>query len=227
MVVATRQGLLRVWLPIALTQLPSRPSLAAALSRDAALTALVRDLNTLERVNGLLDDRKTWPEAASLVSGPAFEPTTLTATFDAYTQGLTATETLMCANLNNRSLSSLSMTLMSALLCRRNNAAFIVYYEERRYGDTRLEPKEPGLRALQNGAKKDTLRAIDDLRAEFRYTLADASRQEEPDELRAYCSSARAALKQYLSLADSGEVAAARSALSPPPHLRVGWDRGD
>ena len=36
-----------------------------------------------------------------------------------------------------------------------NNAAFIVYYEERRYGDLRLEPQTPSLRAEQNGRKKE------------------------------------------------------------------------
>ena len=51
---------------------------------------------------------------------------------------------------------------------RRNNAAFIVYYEEVRYKDTRLEPQTPGLRAQQNGARREALAAIDELRAEVR-----------------------------------------------------------
>ena len=53
-------------------------------------------------------------------------------------------------------------------LALRNNAAFIVYYEEVRYKDTRLEPQTPGLRAQQNGARREALAAIDELRAEVR-----------------------------------------------------------
>ena len=93
---------------------------------------------------------------------------------------------------------------------RRNNAAFIVYYEERRYSDTRLEPQAPGLRALQNGAKLDTLRAMDDLKAEFRFVLADASRQGDAEDLRAYCAATKAGFDLYLSLANPADVEAAR-----------------
>ena len=63
-------------------------------------------------------------------------------------------------------------------LALRNNAAFIVYYEEVRYKDTRLEPQTPGLRAQQNGVRREALAAIDELRAEVRvmHMLMDVQR---------------------------------------------------
>jgi len=80
-----------------------------------------------------------------------------------------------------------------------NNAAFVVYYEERRYSDTRLEPQTPGLRAQQNGFKRETLTALEDLRAELRF-LAKQPKVNADDvvDVMRYGTSARVAMDSYL-----------------------------
>lgn len=78
-----------------------------------------------------------------------------------------------------------------------NNAAFIVYYEEARYGDLRLEPQTPSARAEQNGRKKEFLRALADEKAELSFLLKE---QDDDAELRAYAATARKALTDFLAL---------------------------
>jgi len=85
-----------------------------------------------------------------------------------------------------------------------NNAAFIVYYEESRYGDTRLEPQTPSRRAEQMGYKKSTLSALDDLRLELDYAVSKATPEEAADEqaeLMGFSGAARDALAAFLQLA--------------------------
>ena len=79
-----------------------------------------------------------------------------------------------------------------------NNAAFIVYYEERRYGDLRLEPQTPSLRAEQNGKKKEFLRALDDEKKELTFLLNQ--QDDDATELRQYASLARKVLSDFLQL---------------------------
>eukprot|EP00966_Prymnesium_polylepis_P187970 4357329-Prymnesium_polylepis.1 len=118
-----------------------------------------------------------------------------------------------------------------------NNAAFIVYctlprlepclsdsspwnpmtgvripaHEEARYKDTRLEPQpqEPGLRAQQNGARREAIAAIDELRSELQFLLKQSSSAaadaEDLADLSRYSATGRRALEQYVSL------------LGPPP----------
>ena len=78
-----------------------------------------------------------------------------------------------------------------------NNAAFIVYYEERRYNDTRLEPQVPSLRAEQNGRKKELLRALADEKAELTFLL---KADDDPADLRSFAAAARTALTDFIAL---------------------------
>ena len=86
----------------------------------------------------------------------------------------------------------------------RDQAAFAVYYEERRYGDTRLEPQTPGLRAQQNGFKRETLSALDDLRAELRFIVKEAGRADtlanpnDAMDAMGYGTTARVAMDSYM-----------------------------
>ena len=78
-----------------------------------------------------------------------------------------------------------------------NNAAFIVYYEERRYGDLRLEPQTPGRRAVQNGFRAEALRALADEKLEIDY-LIKAGDNESTDDLLGYSATARKAIKSFV-----------------------------
>ena len=86
-----------------------------------------------------------------------------------------------------------------------NNAAFIVYYEERRYNDVRLEPKTPSSRAEQNGARKEFLRALSDTKLELAFLVeqSKSSESESDADLRAYARAANKALEDFIALLPS------------------------
>jgi hypothetical protein len=158
---------------------------AAAPTRDAAIRSLSAAEEQLARCTRLVASGASLEqlrEAASIMGARELDESTLTALFDVVTEKQSATEKAM------------------------NNAAFVVYYEEARYGDTRLEPQTPGLRAQQNGFRRDVLRNVDDLRAELKFLAGGGAEMdaemdaEDLDDLRRYSDAASRALRDYLAL---------------------------
>ena len=82
-----------------------------------------------------------------------------------------------------------------------DQAAFIVYYEEVRYNDKRLEPQVPSARADQNGKKKEFPRALADERAELSFLL---KQEDDPADLRRYSAAALRSLTEFLELVSRG-----------------------
>ena len=150
-----------------LAQRPPPPATAKG-SAPPSVQAL---LEVMLSVDGLLADRATWKQAESQLEGLSEE--SLARAFDAAIEPPTAKDRLM------------------------DQAAFIVYYEERRYGDLRLEPQTPSRRAEQNGLKKSALRAIADERAELKYLLS-APTDEDASDLQRYSRDACAAISKFL-----------------------------
>lgn len=149
---------------------------ASSTSTSSPLDTVLRAQQQLESARLLLKDRNKWDEAATLLT--------------AAESGL---EKALESMVEQPSLKEKAM----------NNAAFIVYYEERRYADTRLEPQDPGRRAEQNGARKDFLRAFADEKAELSYLLKSGSGSEEAEDtadLEAYAEAAKKALALFLTL---------------------------
>jgi hypothetical protein len=146
-----------------------------------ALPTLLSARETLGAAEGLLSASGRWSEAKSRLD--AIDDAALQSALDACVESKTFKEQAM------------------------NNAAFIVYYEERRYGDLRLEPQAPSLRAEQNGRKKEFLRALADEKAELNYLLK--SGDVDANELLAYAGTARKALDEFLALVQQGGAAAA------------------
>ena len=148
------------------------PLLAApALPSGCSVSALTANLQQLKDTEKLLGDRASWPQAKSLL--------------DAIDSG--ALEKALEECVNPKTLKEQAM----------NNAAFIVYYEERRYNDTRLEPQVPSLRAEQNGRKKELLRALADEKAELAFLL---KADDDPADLRSFAAAARTALTDFIAL---------------------------
>lgn len=163
------------------------PFPSPAVPSASTLAPIVTLRAQLDRVNGLLSAESgtaALQKVSTVLEGSTFETNALQRAFDAYTEPLSAKETAM------------------------NNAAFIVYYEERRYGDTRLEPQTPGRRAEQNGYKKEAMRAIADMQAEVRFLLNDGS-ADDREELMQYGTAAQQAVESYLVLARSEDCAVA------------------
>lgn len=161
-------------LTAALAARPS-PGWSAQGACSAATGTLAGALRTLDDIDGLLADAASWTEAAErLERESALRPSALQAAFDACVEPLTAKENWMEQN------------------------AVVVYYEERRYNDLRLEPQAPSRRAEQNGYKKEALRAIEDERAELRF-LAKQPGGEDGADLRRYSADARRALRAFLA----------------------------
>ena len=121
----------------------------------------------------MLSDRKRWPQAKSLLDGVG--EAALTKSLESCVEPKTLTEQAM------------------------NNAAFIVYYEERRYNDLRLEPQAPGLRAEQNGRKNEFMRALADEKAELAF-LIEHPEEDSVADLRAYAASASKTLGEFIAL---------------------------
>ena len=149
---------------------PPLPGFAATPHVCAA--RLQEAVQVLDRVDTLLALRPSWPEAAALLRSPTLQESALSKSFDECTQPPTAKENLM------------------------DKAAFIVYYEERRYNDLRLEPQTPGRRAVQNGYRTDALRALSDERLEIEYLLKGSD--ESADDLLGYSAAVRRAMRGFL-----------------------------
>ena len=147
---------------------------------EAGLLSKAEDLGVFSKLEGigafslaekLLPTRDRWTEASALLQ--SVDDATLQKNLDACVDAKTFKDVAM------------------------DQAGFIVYYEERRYGDLRLEPQTPSNRAEQNGRKKELMRALADEKAELAYLL---KADDDPAELRAYAASARKALDDFLSL---------------------------
>lgn len=156
-------------------------SMAAAPTRDAAIRSLSAAQEQLAMCSRLVASGPSLEqlrEAASIMGTRELDEANLAALFDVVTEKQSATEKAM------------------------NSAAFVVYYEEARYGDTRLEPQTPGVRAQQNGFRRDVLRSLDDLKAELRLLASGGAEQdvEDLDDLRRYADAASRALGDYLAL---------------------------
>ena len=155
------------------------PLSAPAVPSASTLAPIVTLRTQLQGVNALLSAEEgaaALAKASAVLDGSIFEPSAMQRAFDAYTDQPSAKETAM------------------------NNAAFIVYYEERRYGDLRLEPQVPGKRAEQNGFKKEAMRAIADMQAEAQFLRKDGT-PDDREELVQYGQAAQRALDNYLKLA--------------------------
>ena len=159
--------------------LQPRPPAIAAPPRACEPAQLQAALVVLDRVDGLIASPSGWAEASSLLDQEVLL-TRLPTALDACTAQPTAKDKLM------------------------NNAAFIVYYEEARYGDNRLEPQEPGLRAKQNGYRREALTAVDELRTELRFLMKQKEvDREDIQDLASYSERGRRALRQYTALLQS------------------------
>ena len=163
------------WLAALSTSPPS--SLAAAPPTACAPSDLLSAQAALERVEKLLPQRTDWPEATKLL-----------ASIDATSMGKA-----LDACVDPKSFKEQAM----------NNAAFIVYYEEARYKDTRLEPQTPSLRAEQNGRKKEFLRALEDTTLELQF-LTSHPEESDVSELRRFAATASGALRDFVSLLPKG-----------------------
>ena len=115
----TRRALAATLLTLAAHPAPMR----AAPPATCSLPALTSAQKSLLEAETLLPQRSRWRDAKSLLDG--VDSVALEKALDACVDPKTLKEQAM------------------------NNAAFIVYYEERRYGDLRLEPQVPSLRAEQ------------------------------------------------------------------------------
>jgi len=158
----------------ALSRAAALASLSAAEAKLGACALLVGGTGATASTVGPTQLR----EAASILGTRELDAASLSALFEAVTEKPSATEQAM------------------------NNAAFVVYYEEARYGDMRLEPQTPGLRAQQNGFKLDVLRNVEDLRAEINFLVGGAQPGdvEDFDDLRKYSRTASEALRQFIEL---------------------------
>ena len=143
----------------------------AAHAADGPLAQLQSAQQTLGKVDGLLAARSSWPEAQRLLS--TLDDGVLSKAFEACADPASAKDVLM------------------------QNAAFIVYYEEVRYNDKRLEPTTPSVRAEQNGRKKEFLRALADEKAELSFLL---KQEDDATDLRSYSAAAQKALREFLAL---------------------------
>ena len=146
--------------------------LLAAPSPDCNIAMLQSSRQTIVEAEALLPNRADWPAA--------------TARLDAIDEK--ALERALDACVDPKTLKDQAM----------NNAAFIVYYEERRYNDVRLEPEKPSLRAEQNGRKKELLRALADEKAELAFLLKKPD--EDAADLREYAVTARKAIDAFIGL---------------------------
>ena len=158
---------------LALCAQPPAALLAAQPPTACSLPSLVDANNKLISAEKMLADRGRWPEALTVLNG--VDEAALLRALEGCVDPKTLTEQAM------------------------NNAAFIVYYEERRYSDVRLEPQTPSLRAEQNGRKKELMRALADEKAELAY-LTKPGVEDDPSELKAYAATARKALGDFLAL---------------------------
>ena len=161
---------------------PRAPLLAAQPPTSCSLPSLVDAQNKLISAEEMLADRRRWREALSVLDG--VDEAALLRALEGCVDPMTFTEKAM------------------------NNNAFIVYYEERRYSDLRLEPQTPSLRAEQNGRKKELMRALADEKAELAY-LTKPGVEDDPSELKAYAATARKALGDFLALVPQPPAAAA------------------
>lgn len=152
---------------------PPLPLIAASAPASCQTSSLLEAQKTLEQVEQLLPNRASWPDAAKLLGN--LEINALGKSLE------------VCVD--PKSLKDQAM----------NNAAFIVYYEEARYKDTRLEPQTPSLRAEQNGRKKELLRALEDAQLELNY-LQSHPEENDSSDLRAFTKQARGALQEFLAL---------------------------
>lgn len=160
---------------------------AGASSSESALRVLTDLAAKLDTCGRLVSGGRAAPpspealrQAFAIMEAREFEGKSLGPLLDALTQKESAVESAM------------------------QNAAFIIYYEERRYSDLRLEPKEPGLRAKENGFRSDLLRFVEDLRAELRFIVDGAggaeADPEDFDDLRKYSRAASEALRSFIAL---------------------------
>lgn len=131
---------------------------------------------TLVRVDGLLPERGSWPEAQRLLN--TLDDGVLTKALEAAVDPKSLKDTAM------------------------DQAAFIVYYEEVRYNDKRLEPQTPSARADQNGKKKEFLRALADERAELSFLL---KQDDDVADLRRYSAASARSLAEFLELVSTGK----------------------
>lgn len=164
--------------------LPGLDGMAHAAASSAAasgpLAQLTETQQTLKAVDGMLLEPPRWNEAQKLLNG--LDVTVITKALDACADPASMKENLM------------------------NSAAFIVYYEEARYGDLRLEPQAPNRRAEQNGKKREFLRALADERAELTFLIrqqkagSDAIDGDDVSDLRAYSTTAQRTLQDFLDL---------------------------
>lgn len=165
-------GLIPLLLPLAAP--------AAQPSRDDALNSLSAAEQKLRQCAQLVSSTPSIEqlrEALEIVGSRELDRGYLASLFEVVTEKPTATEKAM------------------------NNAAFIVYYEEARYKDTRLEPQAPGLRAQQNGFMRETLSNLGELKAELIF-LTDGSAEPDDEDLydvERYARAADGALSQYIS----------------------------
>ena len=157
---------------LALLSHPTPPATAASAPVSSGLGVVDQLLGDVAQ---MLGDRERWPQAAKLLEAPELQPVSLNRLFDSCIERPTVKDRLM------------------------DQAAFIVYYEEVRYNDLRLEPEQPSRRAEQNGLKKEVLRAIEDERAELAYLLK-APPGEDATDLIAYSTKATFALRKFLQL---------------------------
>ncbi len=130
----------------------------------------------LKLVDELIADPARWPEAESLLRAPPLQDAVLSKAFESAVDPPTTKDRLM------------------------DQAAFIVYYEEVRYNDKRLEPQTPSRRAVQNGLKKEVLRAVADELAEVSFLVKQNAGLDDADDLRTYSSTAQKALAEFLKL---------------------------
>mmetsp|Transcript_17984 Transcript_17984/g.55036 ORF Transcript_17984/g.55036 Transcript_17984/m.55036 type:complete len:249 (-) Transcript_17984:1366-2112(-) len=100
---------------------------------------------------------------------------------------------------------------VSAKTRAMNSVAFVTYYEEARYNDTRLEDKEPTRQALQYQFRNEAWIALDNLQAELAY-LGSSPGADEGDAVK-YAAALEAAFVSYLKLAPEGDVAEVTRAL--------------
>jgi hypothetical protein len=149
------------------------PAFAAPASRfESLLVAQAK----LKLVNELVADPARWPEVEAMLKAPPLENSALSKAFEAVVDPPTAKDRLM------------------------DQAAFIVYYEEVRYNDRRLEPQTPSRRATQNGLKREVLRAVADELAEVSFLVQHKAGIADADDLRMYLTTAQKALDDFLTL---------------------------
>lgn len=163
------------------------PEGGTPLAQKGKKTDLAPILDLSEKWRQVIEycESRKFKEASALLSTSQFNKKEVLRVFDAYSEDVSAKTQLM------------------------NFAAPVIYYEERRYGDTSLEDKAPTRQSLQQGYRNEAALAIEEAQSELGYILE--SGDSDLGDLTKFLKEGKAAFAAYLDLAPSADLAEMKS----------------